>query len=66
MRRLTPWGNSRDAMDDLQLIQNKIYEIRGQRVMLDRDLAEMYGVTTSALNQAVKRNAQRFPEEFML
>lgn len=43
MRRLTPWGNSRDAMDDLQLIQNKIYEIRGQRVMLDRDLAEMYG-----------------------
>ena len=61
MRRLTPWGNSRDAMDDLQLIQNKIYEIRGQRVMLDRDLAEMYGVTTSALNQAVKRNAQRFP-----
>ena len=65
MRRLTPWGNSRDAMDDLQLIQNKIYEIRGQRVMLDRDLAEMYGVTTSALNQAVKRNAQRFPEEFM-
>lgn len=65
MRRLTPWGNSRDAMDDLQLIQNKIYEIRGQRVMLDRDLAEMYGVTTSALNQTVKRNAQRFPEEFM-
>ena len=52
-------------MADLQVIQDKIYEIRGQRVMLDRDLAEMYGVTTSALNQAVKRNAQRFPEEFM-
>lgn len=52
-------------MADLQVIQDKIYEIRGQRVMLDRDLAEMYGVTTSALNQSVKRNAQRFPEEFM-
>lgn len=52
-------------MADLQIIQDKIYEIRGQRVMLDRDLAEMYGVTTSALNQSVKRNAQRFPEEFM-
>ena len=52
-------------MADLQVIQDKIYEIRGQRVMLDRDLAEMYGVTTSALNQSVKRNAHRFPEEFM-
>lgn len=52
-------------MADLQVIQDKIYEIRGQRVMLDRDLAEMYGVTTSALNQAVKRNAQRFPDDFM-
>ena len=45
-------------MADLQVIHS-------QRVMLDRDLAEMYGVTTSALNQSVKRNAQRFPEEFM-
>ena len=50
---------------DIQIIQNKIYEIRGQRVMLDRDLAELYGVTTSALNQAVKRNAKRFPPDFM-
>lgn len=50
---------------ELQVIQNKIYEIRGQRVMLDRDLAELYGVTTSALNQAVKRNIERFPEDFM-
>lgn len=50
---------------ELQVIQNKIYEIRGQRVMLDRDLAELYGVTTSALNQAVKRNQERFPEDFM-
>ena len=52
-------------MEQLQVIQNKIYEIRGQRVMLDRDLAEMYGVPTKALNQAVKRNIERFPEDFM-
>ena len=45
---------------ELQPIQSKIYEIRGQRVMLDRDLAELYQVTTSALNQAVKRNIERF------
>ena len=49
----------------LQPIQSKIYEIRGQRVMLDRDLAELYGVPTSALNQAVKRNMERFPDDFM-
>lgn len=49
----------------LQLIQNKIYEIRGIRVMLDRDLAEMYGVETRVLNQAVKRNIKRFPDDFM-
>ena len=48
---------------ELQPIQSKIYEIRGQRVMLDRDLAELYQVTTSALNQAVKRNIERFPPE---
>lgn len=47
------------------VIQNKIYEIRGQKVMIDRDLAEMYGVQTKALNQAVKRNIERFPEDFM-
>ena len=52
-------------MNELQPIQNKIYEIRGQRVMLDRDLAELYQVTTSALNQAVKRNIERFPADFM-
>ena len=52
-------------MNDLETIQKKIYEIRGQRVMLDRDLAELYGVTTGALNQAVKRNKERFPEDFM-
>ena len=52
-------------MNDIQMIQNKIYEIRGQRVMLDRDLAYLYGVETKALNQAVKRNKQRFPDDFM-
>lgn len=50
---------------DLQIIQRKIYEIRGQRVMLDRDLAELYQVETRVLNQAVKRNIERFPEDFM-
>lgn len=52
-------------MNELELIRSKIYEIRGQKVMLDRDLAEMYGVETRALNQAVKRNVDRFPEDFM-
>ncbi|MFA6979391.1 MAG: ORF6N domain-containing protein [Ignavibacteriaceae bacterium] len=46
-------------------IENKILLIRGQRVMLDRDLAELYGVPTKVLNQAVKRNNERFPTEFM-
>ena len=50
---------------ELTLIQSKIYVIRCQRVMLDRDLAELYQVTTSALNQAVKRNNKRFPPDFM-
>ncbi len=50
---------------ELQVIQSKIYEIRGQRIMLDRDLAEMYGVETRVLNQAVKRSIERFPDDFM-
>jgi hypothetical protein len=45
---------------ELQVIKDKIYEIRGRKVMLDRDLAELYGVETRALNQAVKRNIERF------
>jgi len=49
----------------LQLIQKKIYEIRGHNVMLDFDLAEMYDVETRVLKQAVKRNIDRFPEDFM-
>ena len=52
-------------MNEIELIQNKIYEIRGQRVMLDFDLAEMYAVETRVLNQAVKRNIERFPPDFM-
>lgn len=50
---------------ELQVIQNKIYEIRGQRVMLDFDLADLYEVETRVLNQAVKRNIKRFPSDFM-
>lgn len=52
-------------MNQLEQIQSKIYEIRGQRVMLDFDLADMYQVETRVLNQAVKRNIERFPEDFM-
>jgi len=52
-------------MNELQLIQSKIYEVRGQKVILDRDLAELYNVTTSNLNKAVKRNIRRFPDDFM-
>lgn len=49
----------------LQIIQNKIYEIRGHKVMLDFDLAELYEVETRVLNQAVKRNTDIFPSDFM-
>lgn len=45
-------------------VENRILSVRGHRVMLDADLAEVYGVPTKALNQAVKRNAERFPEDF--
>ncbi|RLD59968.1 MAG: ORF6N domain-containing protein [Bacteroidetes bacterium] len=49
----------------LQTIQNRIYEIRGQKIMLDFDLAELYEVETRVLNQAVKRNIDIFPDDFM-
>lgn len=52
-------------MDELQVIKNKIFEIRGQKVMLDYDLAAMYGVETKRLNEQVKRNIERFPDDFM-
>jgi len=51
--------------EDLIIVQNLIYEIRGQKVMLDFDLARLYQVSTGALNQAVKRNIERFPADFM-
>lgn len=49
----------------IEIIENKIYIIRGHKVMLDSDLANLYGVETKVLNQAVKRNADRFPKDFM-
>lgn len=52
-------------MNELETIRSRIHEIRGARVMLDFDLAQMYGVETRVLNQAVKRNIERFPEDFM-
>nr|WP_231463883.1 ORF6N domain-containing protein [Pedobacter sp. Leaf132] len=52
-------------MQIIKSIQNRIYEIRGVRVMLDFDLAVLYEVETRVLNQAVKRNIQRFPDDFM-
>lgn len=48
-----------------EIIMSKIYVIRGQKVMLDRDLAELYGVETKVLKQSVKRNIGRFPQDFM-
>lgn len=48
-----------------EIVMNKIYFIRNQKVMLDSDLAELYGVTTGNLNKSVKRNIKRFPEDFM-
>jgi len=49
----------------MEMIEGKILLIRSQKVMLDRDLAQLYGVETRALNQAVRRNVDRFPEDFM-
>jgi len=48
-----------------EIIENKIYLIRGKKVMLDSDLAKLYEIETKAFNRAVKRNFERFPEEFM-
>ena len=52
-------------MSEINVIQSKIYEIRGMRVILDFDLAELYQVETKALKQSVRRNLDRFPEDFM-
>lgn len=51
--------------NEIAIIQNKILVIRNQQVMIDRDIAELYGVETRVLNQAVKRNIKRFPDDFM-
>ena len=56
-------GNTNHA--STEIIENSIYLIRGEKVMLDRDLAKLYGVPTGALNQAVRRNRERFPRDFM-
>jgi hypothetical protein len=53
------------GMNELKPIEPLILTLRGQRVILDADLAEIYGVQTKVLNQAVKRNAERFPDDFM-
>jgi len=57
--------NKAKAVIPISSIESKIYSFRGQRVMLDRDLAELYGVTTKRLNEQVKRNLDRFPADFM-
>jgi hypothetical protein len=59
-------SNNVNKMIPVERIAQKIYLIRGQRVMLDYDLAEFYGVETKVLNQAIKRNLERFPGDFML
>jgi len=56
---------SKEVIVPEEVVVNKIYVIRGKKVMLDKDLAELYGVTTGNLNKAVARNKQRFPEDFM-
>lgn len=49
----------------IETVSNKIFFIRGQKVMIDRDLAQLYGVTTKRLNEQVRRNMKRFPVDFM-
>ena len=58
-------GETNGSLVPDEIIMNKIYYIRGQKVMLDSDLAELYGVETRRLNEQVARNADRFPEDFM-
>lgn len=57
--------SSETALVTIDLIERKIYVVRGQKVMLDSDLAKLYAVETKMLNRAVKRNLERFPEDFM-
>jgi hypothetical protein len=58
-------GKANDAAIRDEVVMNRIYYIREQKVMLDRDLAELYGVDTKVLKQAVRRNMIRFPADFM-
>lgn len=58
-------NNMLNKEDQLALIQSKIYEIRGRRVMIDNDLAELYDVETKNLKRAVRSNIERFPDDFM-
>ncbi len=62
------WHNLANERNNMkpEIIQQRIYEIKGHRVMLDFDLAELYGIETSALKRAVRRNIERFPDDFML
>jgi hypothetical protein len=62
---ITIWIFKMNEMRIIKSIQNRIYEIRGERVLLDFDLAALYEVPTKVLNQAVKRNIKRFPKDFM-
>ena len=57
--------NNQQYAIPLTLVTSKIYIVRNKKIMLDRDLAELYEVETRVLNQAVNRNIERFPEEFM-
>ena len=63
MSKSKPAPHTIAITDDALL--NKVYEFRGQKVMLDSDLAELYGVETKRLNEQVRRNATRFPKDFM-
>jgi hypothetical protein len=65
MRFPNPEGALMKSIVPIEIIESKILFIRGQKVMLDRDLAQLYGVETRVLNQAVRRNADRFPDDFM-
>jgi len=56
---------AKDIIVPVEVVINKIYYIRKQKIMLDRDLAELYGVETKRLKEAVRRNMERFPEDFM-
>lgn len=60
-----PAAGKRDAVETVQRIENRILMIRGHKVVLDADLADLYGVPTKRLNEQVKRNAERFPEDFV-